>query len=212
MMVDDGCLADGRIRGEDGAVSVFAGRVFLGITGSVFLVALGWAGLARVSGGSDVGGLGVPLALGLTAAVLWITGAALTVRFVEATVDARSVTLRRVWGWSRTIDRASVDEVVLFSLILPTRPGTTATRRVLLLRKGAHVAAFTPRAAGFAAVLARCGWDPVVIADPLTPPEATRRYPGSVGRGERLAHLLPVGAIIVGVIAAVWVVAVAVGG
>ncbi|MFF7294174.1 hypothetical protein ACFY9N_16715 [Microbacterium sp. NPDC008134] len=210
MMVNDGCL-DGRIRGEDGAVSVFAGRVFLAITGSVFLVAVAWAGWAWPGEGPDAAGLGVLLALAVIAAVLWIAAAVLTVRFVEATVDERSVTLRRVWGRSRTIDRASVDEVVLFSLILPTRLGTTATRRVLLRRKGAQVAAFTPRAAGFAAVLARCGWDPVVIADPLTPPEATRRYPGSVGRGERLAHLLPVGAIIVGATAAVCVVAVALG-
>ncbi|MFK0403383.1 hypothetical protein ACIQTT_13690 [Microbacterium sp. NPDC090225] len=100
---------------------------------------------------------------------------------------------------------------MLISLVLPTRLGPTATRRVVLRQSGGLVMAFTPRDAGFAAALARFGWDPVVIADPLTPPEASSRYPGAAGRGEMLSHLLPVGAIIIGVAAAVWAVAVALG-
>ncbi|MCK2024011.1 hypothetical protein KZC52_13815 [Microbacterium sp. kSW2-24] len=193
-------------------VSVLAGRVFLAITGAVCVAALVGAGVAWRSTGSDAGGLGILLAIGGIAAVLWVVGAVLTVPFVEATVDAHGLVIRRVWGRRRVVEIADVDEVVVLAdLILPSRVATAPKPRVVLRREGAVVATFTPRDAAVVADLARCGWAPVTIADPLTPSEATRRYPGSVGRGERFSHVLPLGAVVVGAAVAIGAVIVAVG-
>ncbi|KAA9147413.1 hypothetical protein F6B41_21190 [Microbacterium lushaniae] len=130
----------------------------------------------------------LPGVIGAVALLALGAGSALSSRFADAAVTSEGLSIRPAVGRSRTVPMTGIDEVVVLrSLLLPTRVAATPPQRVVLRSQGRTVAGFTPHDAELVRQLAVGGLSPEIVATPLTPLQAHRRYPGSVSLAERCA-------------------------
>jgi hypothetical protein len=194
-------------------VSVTAGRTYLAVACTLFVSCLVWFGIAWSALGPWSGATVVPAVLGLVAGIGLGAGALIFSRFVEASLDGSLITVRYVLRPRRSVSAAEIDEVVLLrALHLPARAGASSVPRIVLRRGGRTVIAFTPRDVGVVRSLAALGCEPVVVSEPLTPLQASRRYGRAAGFGEMIGEPLVWAAILVPLAVVVWAVWDAAGG
>jgi len=161
-------------------------RVFLVVALAVAVACVVWLLVAWELSGSWAPMTILPAVIGAVALLALGVGSALSSRFADAAVTSDAVSIRPAVGRSRTVPMTDIDEVVVLrSLLLPTRVASTPPQRVVLRSQGRTVAGFTPRDAELVRQLAAGGLSPEVVATPLTPLQAHRRYPGSVSVAER---------------------------
>lgn len=173
-------------------MSVVAGRVFLGVTAAVLVVAVAWSAIAwQVSGPWPESG-GPAFGLAFVAAVGLLVGVPAVGRFVEVRAEGDTLRLARVLRRTTQVRAQEVDEAVLMVVEFPGRYWSVDTPRVVLRRNGRTVTAFTPRVANVDGWLDAHGIRTVRVAETLTPRQASRLYAGSVSRYEVLLGAMPV--------------------
>ncbi|MGO1317890.1 MAG: hypothetical protein ACTMIR_12765 [Cellulomonadaceae bacterium] len=188
-------------------MSIATGRVVLAVLCAGWLVCVVWCVSAWLQRGSwsDVSALAA--AVGVVAAIGMGAAALLFARFVDADADGEEITVRRVLGPQRVIRVSQVDEVVVLqALHLPARHGSSASPRVVLRGGGRTIAGFTPRSATLLERLVAQGLAVTVLATPMTPVQAHRRYRGSVSLAEVLTVPVLWAAVLVPVAVVLWVV------
>ncbi|MGO1497593.1 MAG: hypothetical protein ACTIKK_07790 [Agrococcus casei] len=187
-------------------MSIRAGRVFLAFAGVLLVASLTWIGIVWFIADAVPGDFVAPSLIGFVALVLLVVGALTFSQFVEVSVGPDRITVRHVVGARRSVLLSEIDEVVLLQrLVLPGRGGVSAVPRVLLRHGDRTVLAFTPQERGVVEMLASHGLQSTVVSEPLTPIQASRRYPRSVSVGELLGGPMLWAALVIAVFAIAWV-------
>lgn len=201
-------------------MSVASARAFLAIWGVVLICSVVWfiVGLSHLNFDfrQMSAGMVVPAVAVVVSAVFILSALLLFGHFCEATIEYRAgsesgadadavLVIRWVLGSQRSIRRADVRQIVVIPhLALPSRSGSATVLRAIVTTDDGSRWAFTPRNADIATRLTEAGFTVEVDDEALTPSSAFRRYPGSIGSGERVASHLTTGAVIIGGVVLVW--------
>lgn len=179
--------------------------MFLAFTSVLLVASLAWIGVVWSMSDPLPSAFVAPLVIGLVALVLFTIGSLMFSRFAEVSVREGHITVRYVVGACRSVSLSEVNEVVLLQrLILPARSGPSSTPRVLLRHGDRTVLAFTPRGLEAVEMLASHGLQSAIISEPLTPIQASRRYPRSVSVGELASGPMLWAALVAAVIVIAW--------
>ena len=196
-------------------MSITAGRAFLAVAGALLIGCIVWFSVAWFGASVDVRSrppvLVAPTVVGLMAAIAIVVAAPLFSRFVEVTFEGAdregALVIRSVLRPRRSMPLETIDQVVLLKhLDLPSRAPSSSALRVWIRTKDGSVVAFTPRDVDFEYRLHTAGVSVGTERERLTPGRAARKYPGSVGLGERLVEPLMWTAIVVPLIVAGWLI------